>query len=108
MLGCRICCKSGAGPRVPCKKKRLPLLLDCRPTFSGIGRIGTRRLPPAAASRSRGSIHYGNASSLIGGNLSLKEAWGLSFMVGTGDPPQKPHWVHALADAAWEGEGGQD
>ena len=25
-----------------------------------------------------------------------------------GDPPQKPHWVHALADAAWEGEGGQD
>ncbi len=25
-----------------------------------------------------------------------------------GDPPQKLHWVHALADAAWEGEGGQD
>jgi hypothetical protein len=24
-----------------------------------------------------------------------------------GDPPQKPHWVHALADAAWE-EGSQD
>jgi hypothetical protein len=24
------------------------------------------------------------------------------------DPPQKPHWVHALADAAWEGEGSQD
>jgi hypothetical protein len=25
-----------------------------------------------------------------------------------GDLPQKPHWVHALADAAWEGEGSQD
>jgi hypothetical protein len=25
-----------------------------------------------------------------------------------GGSPQKPHWVHALADAAWEGEGSQD
>ena len=76
--------------------------------FHRLGHLRAERLPPSTASHSRGSLHYGNASSLIGGNLSLKEAWGLSFMVGTGDPPQKPHWVHALADAAWEGEGGQD
>jgi hypothetical protein len=25
-----------------------------------------------------------------------------------GDPHQKPHWVHVLAEAAWEGEGSQD
>jgi hypothetical protein len=31
-----------------------------------------------------------NASSFIGGNLSLKEAWGLSFMVGTGIRPKSP------------------
>ena len=38
------------------------------------------------AERSVGSVHYGLH----------------------GDPPQEPHWVHALADAAWNGEGSQD
>jgi len=56
--------------------------------FHRLGHLRAERLPPSTASHSRGSLHYGNASSLIGGNLSLKEAWGLSFMVGMGIRPK--------------------
>src|SRR5437588_162804 len=74
MPGSGICLKSGDGPHVPSEKRRLPLLLGSIPSFSRIGRIGTRPSPPFAASRSRGSLHSGNASSPNGGNSSPKEA----------------------------------